>query len=256
VNLSIGGPDYLDYPFVDKVNEMGAAGIVFLSAIGNDGPRWGTLMSPADQVDVTGTGGIDWNSQIAGFSSRGMTVWELPTGYGRFKPDLVTFGASVTGSAMNGGCTQLSGTSVASPVMTGAMVALMSSVPPAERASRFNLAIIKQAIVETAKRLPRPGVFEQGSGKMDAYAAYEWLHSDKGKPHASALPAELFLEQCPYMWPFCEQAIYAGGMPTIVNVTILNSMGVVGWYAEAPVWRASNPGMDQIDIEFSYLEET
>lgn len=59
---------------------MGANGIVFLSAIGNDGPLYGTLMSPADQVDVTGTGGINWNSAIAPFSSRGMTLWELPTG--------------------------------------------------------------------------------------------------------------------------------------------------------------------------------
>ena len=51
------------------------------------------------------------------FSSRGMTTWELPGGYGRVKPDVVTYGSSVRGSALKGGCRSLSGTSVASPVV-------------------------------------------------------------------------------------------------------------------------------------------
>lgn len=34
------------------------------------------------------------------------------------------------------------------------------------------------------------------------------------------------------MWPYCSQPIYYGGMPTIVNVTILNGMGVTGRIVE------------------------
>ena len=49
-------------------------------------------------------------SQIASFSSRGMTTWELPGGYGRVKPDIVTYGSAVRGSNKNGGCRSLSGT--------------------------------------------------------------------------------------------------------------------------------------------------
>lgn len=30
------------------------------------------------------------------------------------------------------------------------------------------------------------------------------------------------------MWPYCTQAIYYTGMPTIVNVTIINGLGVSG----------------------------
>ena len=41
LNLSIGGPDSADQPFVDKVREVSAAGILVVSAIGNDGPLWG-----------------------------------------------------------------------------------------------------------------------------------------------------------------------------------------------------------------------
>ena len=65
INLSIGGPDYLDYPFTDKIDEIVANGIIMISAIGNDGPLWGTLNNPADQLDVIGVGGIDFKDQIA-----------------------------------------------------------------------------------------------------------------------------------------------------------------------------------------------
>lgn len=77
-------------------------------------------------MDVIGVGGINWENQIAKFSSRGMTTWELPGGYGRVKPDLVTYGSGVRGSALKSGCKTLSGTSVASPVVAGA-VALLAS---------------------------------------------------------------------------------------------------------------------------------
>lgn len=77
-------------------------------------------------MDVIGVGGINWEDQIAKFSSRGMTTWELPSGYGRVKPDLVTYGSGVRGSALQTGCRTLSGTSVASPVVAGA-VALLAS---------------------------------------------------------------------------------------------------------------------------------
>lgn len=83
INLSIGGPDFLDAPFVDKVLEVTSNGVLMISAIGNDGPLYGTLNNPADQNDVIGVGGIDNWDNIAGFSSRGMSTWELPIGIGR-----------------------------------------------------------------------------------------------------------------------------------------------------------------------------
>ena len=46
-----------------------------VSAIGNDGPLYGTLNNPADMMDVIGVGGINFEDQIAPFSSRGMTTW-------------------------------------------------------------------------------------------------------------------------------------------------------------------------------------
>lgn len=77
LNLSIGGPDHGDVPFVEKIWEMSANNIIVVSAIGNDGPLYGTLNNPADQFDVIGVGGATSSGGVAHFSSRGMSTWEV-----------------------------------------------------------------------------------------------------------------------------------------------------------------------------------
>jgi len=107
--------------------------------------------------------------------------------------------------------------------------------------------------VETADRLPNINIFEQGAGRMNAAKALEWLHSDRGQPHASALPATLHLNECPYMWPFCEQPLYAHALPVIVNVTLLNSMGVTGRIIDGPKWKPGSNG-DHLHITYSHAD--
>uniref|UniRef100_A0A673V969 Membrane-bound transcription factor site-1 protease n=1 Tax=Suricata suricatta TaxID=37032 RepID=A0A673V969_SURSU len=248
LNLSIGGPDFMDHPFVDKVWELTANNVIMVSAIGNDGPLYGTLNNPADQMDVIGVGGIDFEDNIARFSSRGMTTWELPGGYGRVKPDIVTYGAGVRGSGVKGGCRALSGTSVASPVVAGAVTLLVSTV---QKRELVNPASMKQALIASARRLPGVNMFEQGHGKLDLLRAYQILNSYK--PQASLSPSYIDLTECPYMWPYCSQPIYYGGMPTIVNVTILNGMGVTGRIVDKPDWQPYLPqNGDNIEVAFSY----
>ena len=48
------------------------------------------------------------------------------------------------------------------------------------------------------------------------------------KPRASVVPAELDFTDCPYMWPFCRQPLYASAMPLMFNATVLNGMGLIG----------------------------
>jgi membrane-bound transcription factor site-1 protease len=148
LNLSIGGPDFMDIPFIKKVMEITSNNIIMVSGIGNDGPLYGTLNNPADQPDVIGVGGINSDDQIAKFSSRGMTTWELPHGYGRIKPDILTYSTHVRGSKKKYGCRTLSGTSVASPLVAGCIALLKSSVKYTNLDKNLiNPASIKQIIM-------------------------------------------------------------------------------------------------------------
>ena len=225
LNLSIGGPDFMDVPFVDKVWELSANNIIMVSAIGNDGPLYGTLNNPADQMDVIGVGGIDFENKIAGFSSRGMTTWELPGGYGRVKPDIVTFGSAVRGSNLRSGCRTLTGTSVASPVVTGAIALLLSTLDDSKK-ELVNPAMMKQALMAGAKRVENANMYEQGAGALDLIASWKVLQNYS--PQASLSPPYIDYSDCPYMWPHCSQPLYFTGQPGIHNVTILNGLAVSG----------------------------
>jgi len=251
LNLSIGGPDFMDHPFVDKVWELTANNVIMISAIGNDGPLYGTLNNPADQMDVIGVGGINFDDQIARFSSRGMTTWELPAGSGRVKPDIVTYGTAVRGSSIKGGCRTLSGTSVASPVVAGAVTLLMSGV--LHMGNLINPASMKQALMASARRLPGVPILEQGAGKLDLMRAYEVLRSYK--PQVTLTPSYLDLTECPYMWPYCTQPFYYGIQPVIVNVTVLNGMAVTGTFASKPKWHPYTPENGQLlDIAITHSD--
>lgn len=252
LNLSIGGPDFLDRPFIEKVWEMTANNVIMVSAIGNDGPLYGTLNNPADQSDVIGVGGIDYSDHIASFSSRGMTTWEIPHGYGRVKPDIVAYGRDIIGSKINSGCKSLSGTSVASPVVAGAVCLLASVIPASIRWDIINPASMKQALIEGAARLDGPNIFEQGAGRLNLLESYEILV--KYEPRASIVPPAIDFLECPYMWPFCRQPLYAGAMPVIFNVTILNGMGVVGYVEGSPEWKPSDAAGDLLDIHFTFSD--
>ncbi|TVU12412.1 hypothetical protein EJB05_46056, partial [Eragrostis curvula] len=252
LNLSIGGPDYLDLPFVEKVWELTANNIIMVSAIGNDGPLYGTLNNPADQSDVIGVGGIDYNNHIASFSSRGMTTWELPHGYGRVKPDVVAYSRDIMGSKISTGCKTLSGTSVASPVVAGVVCLLVSVIPEDQRKSILNPAAMKQALVEGASKLSGPNMYEQGAGRLDLWQSYEILKNYQ--PRASIFPTMLDFTDCPYFWPFCRQPLYAGAMPVIFNATILNGMGVIGYVKDQPVWQPSENVGNLLSVHFTYSD--
>jgi len=251
LNLSIGGPDFMDQPFVDKVWELTANHVIMVSAIGNDGPLYGTLNNPADQMDVIGVGGINFEDQIARFSSRGMTTWELPGGYGRVKPDIVTYGSAVRGSNLKKGCRQLSGTSVASPVVAGAITLLYSGV--LHRGTVINPASMKQALIASARRLPGVGIYEQGAGKLDLLKTYQTLTTYT--PQVSLSPSYVDTTECQYFWPYCTQPLYHSGVPTVVNLTILNGMSVSGKVVPEPTWHPYTPHMGQyLDIAFTYSD--
>ncbi|XP_034483222.1 membrane-bound transcription factor site-1 protease [Drosophila innubila] len=231
INLSIGGPDFMDLPFVDKVLELSANNIIMVSAAGNDGPIYGTLNNPGDQSDVIGVGSINFDDKIARFSSRGMTTWELPLGYGRTGLDIVTYGSQVEGSDVHSGCRRLSGTSVSSPVVAGVAALLRSGA--SHKINIVNPSSLKQVLIEGAEKLPNYNIFEQGQGKLNLLKSMQLLL--RYNPKISLIPSSLDFTTN-YMWPYSSQSLFYGSVPTIVNVTILNGISVTGKVVGHPKW--------------------
>ncbi|KAH8312970.1 hypothetical protein KR067_005631 [Drosophila pandora] len=231
LNLSIGGPDFMDAPFVEKVLELSANNVIMISSAGNDGPLYGTLNNPGDQSDVIGVGGIQFNDKIAKFSSRGMTTWELPMGYGRMGLDIVTYGSQVEGSDVRKGCRRLSGTSVSSPVVAGASALLLSGA--LHKMDLINPASLKQVLIDGAEMLPNYNMYEQGAGKLNLLRSMQLLLSYK--PTITLVPP--FLDfTLNYMWPYSSQPLYHGSSVVIANVTILNGISVTSKVVGSPKW--------------------
>lgn len=157
------------------------------------------------------------------------------------------------GSRITGGCRSLSGTSVASPVVAGAVVLLSSVVPEHKRWDLLNPASMKQALVEGATRLHGPMIYEQGAGRLNLEASYQILKTYT--PRASLVPGALDFTSCPYLWPHCKQELYHGAMPFMFNATIVNGMGLTGWLEAPPTWHPDNDRVaGHLDFRFAFSE--
>ncbi|KAF6142863.1 hypothetical protein GIB67_002727, partial [Kingdonia uniflora] len=307
LNLSIGGPDYLDLPFVEKKvlegykKEIGIfcrccnseispsqfeahAGYAPRrkpSCVTNENAKVAGRVSGVDpieqiskrcirivktqetaevggcslcrfvdQSDVIGIGGIDYNDRIASFSSHGMSTWEMPHGYGHMKSDIVVYGREIMGSKICTGCKNLSGTSVASPVLASVVCLLVNVIPENKQKDILNLASVKQALVKGVAKLSGPNMYEQGAGRVDLLESYEILK--RYRPQASMFPSILDYTDHLYSWPFSCQPLYAGAMPVILNAPILNGMGFLGYVEGPPTWHPNNNKGNILIIHFSY----
>src|SRR5207247_6214951 len=99
-----------------------ARGILVVTAAGNEGPGFRTLVTPGDADSVITAGAEDSLGTIASFSSRG------PTADGRLKPDLTAPGVAVC-TVAGGPLGRLSGTSFATPILAAA-AALVKQLHP------------------------------------------------------------------------------------------------------------------------------
>lgn len=178
-----------------------------------------------------------------------MSTWELPFGYGRLKPDIVTYGAQVKGSNLKGGCRSLSGTSVASPVVAGAVTLIISGV--LKKMDYINPSSVKQALIEGATRLSDNNMFEQGHGKLNILKSIKIL--SEYQPRVSLSPTHLDMTD-DYMFPYSTQPIYYTMHPIIVNVTILNGISVTGRVAEVQWYPYLNENGNLLNVSISYSD--
>lgn len=146
-NLSIGSPgsNSLD-PLVKAVNAAWDCGIIMTIAAGNNGPKNSSITSPGISKKAITVGSSDdsesvtiWGSSQKNFSGRGPTLECV------IKPDIVAPGANIVSclsptayidssntegvKIVDKNYLQLSGTSMSTPIVTGAIALLLQKYP-------------------------------------------------------------------------------------------------------------------------------
>jgi len=161
-------------PLAAAVEAVWKKGIIVVAAAGNSGPKQNTISTPGVSPMIVTVGAVDdkrtadfRDDTIADFSSRG------PVNGRQVKPDIVAPGVAITAAntdkeytgglrpeALKVSYTTMSGTSVATPVVSGA-AAVMLSKNPKMTPSEFKELIMKNAYNMGISK------YAQGSGILD-----------------------------------------------------------------------------------------
>lgn len=158
INMSLGtGSDVTS--FHDAIGRVNAAGIVQVAAAGNSG---GAVIYPAAYPEVIAVSAIDKTNTIASWSSRGPEV------------DLAAPGVDIYSTYLSSTYKTLSGTSMASPHVAGAVALLLTQISKCDFDANgiCSPAEVEQRLEATAQDLGDPGRDDlYGAGLVNARAA-------------------------------------------------------------------------------------
>lgn len=140
----------------------------------------------ATAKNVITVGAVDHAGAMTSYSAWG------PTNDGRLKPDVVAEGQDVFSTYSGGTYTSLSGTSMAAPVVSGAIALLVERYRAVTGGVTPTPHLIRALLAETAVDLGNPGPdYAYGWGLMDARAALEIIDVDEGSGRRFVLDSVL-----------------------------------------------------------------
>ncbi|HBZ00668.1 MAG TPA: hypothetical protein DEO84_05015, partial [candidate division Zixibacteria bacterium] len=159
--------------FWEAIDNLEAAGVVCLFAAGNEGPNASSIRIPADRIasalNSFSVGAVDGAGQdfpVANFSSRGPSACD----YSTIKPEVTAPGVGIRSTSRTGGYTTMSGTSMATPHVAGAVAILRQFNPQATPTE------IKLALMNSALDLGQPGEDnDYGWGLIDIRRAIDYM---------------------------------------------------------------------------------
>ncbi|MGE5429534.1 MAG: S8 family serine peptidase [Syntrophomonadaceae bacterium] len=153
-NNSWGGPAY-SMALYDAIAKANTAGMIFVAAAGNDGtdndviPQYPASFDLPNIISVAAT---DMNDNLAAFSN-----------YGKTSVDLAAPGVNIFSCTPNGNYQTLSGTSMATPFVTGAVVLIKSVFP-----EKNNLEIISKLLSSVDAKVSLSGKTVTG-GRLNLF---------------------------------------------------------------------------------------
>lgn len=168
VNNSWGTSSPSNDPFMeDVILAWEASGIFGQWSNGNSGPSCSTSGAPGSRIATYSAGAYSINNTIAGFSARG------PGQSGQVKPNIAAPGVNVRSSVPGNGYGALSGTSMASPHVAGAIALLWSEVPSLARDIPVTRALLDNTAIDVSNTSCGGNADDNnvwGEGRLDALA--------------------------------------------------------------------------------------
>ena len=161
ISMSLGGAGELGDPLCVAVRNAYDSGVVVVVAAGNEGPAMGTVSSPGLAPEAITVGAVDATGSLASFSSRGTgTALQI-------KPDISAPGVSIlstvprsgTRYSSSSGYYTLSGTSMATPHVSGAAALLLQLHPD------WTSSMVKSALVTESVEITE-STWVAGSGQL------------------------------------------------------------------------------------------
>lgn len=148
--------------YLEGVQAWVAAGIFPSFAVHNYGPGYASARSPGNYLESVGVGGTDIDDNIYYSSGRGPSACDE----GIVKPDVNAPGVDVRSSVPGGGYGFKTGTSMATPHVTGAVALLLDANPI------LSLEELEDALKAGAVDLGAPGPdWDFGWGRIDLEAS-------------------------------------------------------------------------------------
>jgi len=160
-------------------NNLAKSGVIVVAAAGNDDSYWSggyNIECPGQAEKVMTAAAVDKSYNIASFSSRGPTV------DGNRKPDASAPGVSIYSCSTPSSWKYASGTSMATPHISGVMALLADAKPGLSPEQYYD------AVRDTSIDKGTPGYdYNYGYGFVDAYAAYQSLGATSQPPNVWGL---------------------------------------------------------------------
>ncbi len=149
----------------EAIDNMTAAGVLPVSAIGNTGP--GTTLCPGNTEGSIGVGAVQMWDYVPWFTGGGWACWDASC---LLKPDMVAPGVQVPGMGPGGEYQTMSGTSVAAPHVAGAAALLLEFRPGLTPQQQ------KGFLFNTSHDLNEQGLdLRTGHGRLDVSRALDFL---------------------------------------------------------------------------------
>ncbi len=151
-------------------------GMIVVCSAGNEGGNsWKLVTPPADAEGILAVGSVNSQGTLSGFSSQG------PTADNRLKPDVVAMGSGTSVIKSNGSLGNVSGTSLASPLIASLAAGVLQAFPylsPTE---------IYDALVHSANQANHPDNL-MGYGLPHFRAIKNYIESEQSEEIISVYP--------------------------------------------------------------------